>query len=322
VNAILAASASAENPLAGLAVCDRPDTDPAEGWVRLDVRAAALNHHDIWTLRGDVVPRGGLPSVLGTDAAGVDEDGTEYVVHGVLGDPDRGRGDETLDPARSVLSDAGHGTLAERITVPRRNLVPKPPELSWAEAACLPTAWLTAYRMLFTKARARPGDLVLVQGAGGGVATAAVQLGVAAGLAMRVVTRDEGRAARARELGAQEVFLAGERLPADCDVVLDTVGQATWPASLAAVRPGGAVVLCGATTGFGAPTNLARLFSRQITVHGSTMGSLTELRELIRFLVTTGVRPLVDSVAPLESAPDLFHRLISGQAFGKLVVQP
>ncbi|GAA0824348.1 zinc-binding dehydrogenase [Streptosporangium amethystogenes subsp. fukuiense] len=320
--AAFAHATSADDPVSALSVGERPEPIPPDGWVPITVRAASLNHHDVWTLRGAVTPAGGLPCVLGTDAAGVDDDGNEYVIHGVLGDPARGRGDETLDPERSVLSDAGHGTLAARIVVPRRNLVPKPAELSWAEAACLPTAWLTAYRMLFTKARARPGDRVLVQGAGGGVATAAILLARAAGLWVRVVTRDPAKADRAAELGAHEVVMSGTRLPSDCDVVLDTVGQATWKSSLGAVRPGGTVVLSGATTGFDAPTNLARLFSRQINVLGSTMGTRTELEDLIGFLVAGGVRPLVDSVAPLDSAGEQFSRLLSGQVFGKVVVEP
>lgn len=176
--------------------------------------------------------------------------------------------------------------------------------------------------MLFTGARASPGDRLLVQGAGGGVSTAVLLPARAAGLWVRVVTRDPAKAERATELGAHEAVMAGQRLPSDCDIVVDTVGRATWKASLVAAVPGGTVVLCGATSGFDAPTDLGRLFSRQLTVVGSTMGTRTELEDLIRFLLADGVRPLVDSVAPLASARDQFDRLIRGRVFGKLVVEP
>ncbi|MGI5242207.1 zinc-binding dehydrogenase [Dactylosporangium sp. CA-139066] len=321
-----AASTSSDDPLAALAVGDLPDP-PGPGTVPGDpvtvtVRAAALNHHDLWTLKGSVVPAHGLPCVLGTDAAVVDDAGGEYVVHSVLGDPSRGHGDETLDPGRLILSDAGLGALRGRITVPRRNLVPKPPELGWAEAACLPTAWLTAYRMLFTKAGARPGDRVLVHGAGGGVSTAAILLAKGAGLDVQVMTRDAARGERAEALGADRVLLTGATVPGDADIVLDTVGGSTWSTSLAAVRPGGTIVVSGATAGFGVRTNLARLFSRQITVRGSTLGTIDDLRSLLRFVVAAKVRPVIDSVAPLSAARDQFARLASGTAFGKLVIEP
>src|SRR3712207_1174770 len=179
---MLAAAAVAfdqDDPLKGLDISDRPDREVPDGWTTVTVRAAALNHHDVWSLRGVGLKEEQLPMILGCDAAGVDEDGNEVIVHAVVSTPDW-RGDETLDPKRSLLSERHPGTLAEQVAVPRRNLVPKPEALSMADAACLPTAWLTAYRMLFTKAEVVPGSTVLVQGAGGGVATAAVALAAAA----------------------------------------------------------------------------------------------------------------------------------------------
>ena len=163
---MLAAYAAAiipEDPLSGLVVGDRPEPEPGAGWTTVTVRAAALNHHDLWSLRGVGLSAEALPMILGCDAAGIDEDGNEVVVHAVISS-DAWRGDETLDPRRSLLSERHQGTLAERVAVPVRNLIPKPPELSFEHAACLPTAWLTAYRMLFTRGgvvarddRARPG---------------------------------------------------------------------------------------------------------------------------------------------------------------------
>src|SRR4051812_16148300 len=169
--AAYAARTDAEDPLSGLEVGQRPEPVPPAGWTTVSVRAASLNHHDLWSLRGVGLPAERLPMILGCDAAGVDEDGREVIVHAVISD-ESWRGDETLDPRRSLLSERFPGTFAERVAVPRRTLVAKPQELSFAEAACLPTAWLTAYRMLFTRASVSPGATVLVQGAGGGVATA------------------------------------------------------------------------------------------------------------------------------------------------------
>ncbi|HEX8975620.1 MAG TPA: alcohol dehydrogenase catalytic domain-containing protein, partial [Solirubrobacteraceae bacterium] len=179
--AAYAKSINAEDPLAGLEVGERPEPEVPEGWTTVTVRAASLNHHDLWSLRGVGLPEDRLPMILGCDAAGLDEDGNEVIVHAVLSD-DAWRGDETLDPKRSLLSERHPGALAERVAVPRRNLVPKPPELSFEHAACLPTAWLTAYRMLFTRGQITPGMTILVQGATGGVATALTVLGAAAGV--------------------------------------------------------------------------------------------------------------------------------------------
>ena len=308
-----------DDPLAALQVGEHPDPVPRDGWVTVRLRAASLNQHDVWSLRGVGLSEDRLPMVLGCDGAGVDEQGNEVVVHAVVGDPDW-RGDETLDPRRTLLSEKYDGTLADLVQVPRRNLVPKPAGLSFEEAACLPTAWLTAYRMLFTQAGVQPGSTVLVQGAGGGVATALVGLGRAAGLRMWVTSRDEAKRARAAELGAAQAFETGARLPERVDAVMETVGAATWEHSLKSLRQGGTVVVSGATGGHQASTDLRRVFFLQQRIVGSTMGTREELERLVRMLAETGVRPVVDSVLPLEEAAEGLRRLASGDVFGKIVL--
>lgn len=318
--AAYAARLSADDPVSGLEVGERPDPQAQPGWVSVAVRAAALNQHDVWSLRGVGLTEDRLPMILGCDAAGVDEDGNDVVVHAVIGDPDAGGGDETYDPKRSLLSERYDGTLAERVLVPRRNVVPKPAELSFAEAACLPTAWLTAYKMLFSRSGVRPGDTVLVQGAGGGVATAAIAMARAAGLRIWVTSRSEDKRRHALELGAHDVFESGSRLPARVDAVVDSVGQATLDHSIKSCRPGGRVVLCGATSGRTATLELARVFFNQVDVVGSTMGNIGELRALLSFLVSTGVRPVIDSEVALADVRTGFERLAGGDVFGKVVV--
>jgi NADPH:quinone reductase-like Zn-dependent oxidoreductase len=318
--AAYAARLSQDDPLSALEVGEVDDPQPREGWITVEVRAAALNHHDLWSLRGVGLGEDKLPMILGCDAAGVIEDGTEVVVHSVIADPDRGRGDETLDPKRSLLSEVYPGTLAQRVVVPARNLVARPAELSWAEAGSVSTAWLTAYRMLFTKAAVQPGQTVLVQGAGGGVATAAIALGRAAGLRVWATSRSEAKRAKAVALGADQAFENGARLPDRVDAVIETVGEATFGHSLKSVRPGGRVVVCGSTSGPVTPLELQRLFFLQIEVLGSTMGTKTELSQLLAFLVATGVRPVIDSTMPLADARQAFERLEGGDVFGKIVL--
>jgi NADPH:quinone reductase-like Zn-dependent oxidoreductase len=310
---------SADDPLSGLTVGDRPAPEVPDGWVRVHVRAASLNHHDLWSLKGVGLSRERLPMILGCDAAGVTDDGEEVVVHAIVGDPDW-TGDETLDPRRSILSERYQGTLAEQVVVPRRNLLPKPAALSFAEASCLPTAWLTAYRMLFTQSGLRPGDRVLVQGAGGGVATAAIALARVAGLVVWATSRDEHKRARALELGAHEVFEPGARLPERVDAVMETVGRATWSHSMRCLRPGGTLVVSGATTGADPSADLSRLFFLQLRVVGSTMGTRSELEALMRLCAATGLRPLVDEQIPLPEVRRGFERLAAGDVVGKLVV--
>ncbi len=317
--AVTAARIDADDPLAGLELGERPDPSPPDGWTTVTVRAAALNHHDVWTLRGVGISADRLPIVLGCDAAGVDEDGHDVIVHAVIGDPAVAGGDETLDPRRSLLSERFDGTFAQRVAVPRRNLVPMPPALSYTEAACLPTAYLTAYRMLFTRSGLQPGATILVQGAGGGVATALVVIGRAAGFRVWATSRDEEKRSRALELGADQVFPTGARLPGRVDAVMESVGEATWAHSLRALKPGGRIVVCGATSGAVPPADLNRVFFLQLSVVGSTMGTRDELERLATFLEQAGVRPRIDRIMPLAQARDGFAAMIAGDLFGKVV---
>jgi NADPH:quinone reductase-like Zn-dependent oxidoreductase len=316
--AITAAAATPDDPLAGLTLGEYPDPVPPDGWEVVEVRAAALNHHDVWTLRGVGIDPERLPIVLGCDAAGVAADGREVIVHGVIADPDGI--DETLTGGFSILSERYDGTFADRVAVPARNLVEKPASLSFEEAACLPTAWLTAYRMLFTRAELRPGQRVLIQGAGGGVATAAILLARAAGLHVSVTSRDEQKLERAQDLGAHVTVGSGERLPARVDAVVETVGEATWSHSLRSLEPGGVIVVAGATSGMNPPADLARVFFRQLRIVGSTMGTRDELFRLVRMLDATGVRPLIDDVMPMSEGRTAFERMTAGDVFGKLVL--
>jgi NADPH:quinone reductase-like Zn-dependent oxidoreductase len=316
--AVSAVRFAPEDPLSALELGERAEPIAKDGWVTVDVKAASLNHHDIWSLRGVGLKESQLPMILGCDAAGLDPDGNEVIVHALIGDPDY-RGDETMDPGRSLLSEKHQGTIAEQVVVPRRNLVPKPAQLSFAEAACLPTAWLTAYRMLFVNSGVLPGGTVLVQGAGGGVATALIALGKAAGYRMWATSRDESKRARALELGAEASFESGARLPDRVDAVMETVGQATWGHSMKSLKPGGRIVISGATSGNAPPAELTRLFFLQLSVVGSTMGTRDELEKLAQFLATTGLRPLIDSEIPLREAREGFAKMESGNVFGKIV---
>ncbi|MCF6507647.1 Zn-dependent oxidoreductase [Blastococcus sp. MG754426] len=307
-----------KDPLSVLEIGERPEPEAPDGWTTIQVKAVSLNHHDLFSLQGIGLPAERMPMILGTDAAGIDEDGNEVVVHGVISTPDW-MGDETLDPKRSLLSEVHQGSMAEKVAVPRRNLLPKPAELSFAEAACLPTAWLTAYRMLFVKSGLRPGQTVLVQGASGGVATALIVLGRAAGYRIWVTGRSEEKRAAALALGAEQAFESGARLPERVDGVMETVGEATWGHSIKSLKPGGVLVTSGATTGFNPGAELNRVFFTQLSVIGSTMGTKSELEALIRMCAVTGVRPQIDVELPLADAREGFARMLEGRTNGKIV---
>jgi NADPH:quinone reductase-like Zn-dependent oxidoreductase len=300
-------------PLDALGVGERPEPElPGDDWVTVEVRASSLNHHDLWSLRGVGLTEAQLPMILGCDAAGVDDAGNEVVVYPVLPDPADPRG-------ISLFSERYQGTLAERVAAPRANLVPKPAALSFADAACLPTAWLTAYHMLTARGRVEEAEAVLVQGAGGGVATAAVALAVALGKRVYATSRDAAKRARVAELGATAVE-PGARLPERVDVVIETVGAATFDHSLKCAAPGARIVVSGATAGHEAVVNLRRVFAMRLEILGSMMGTRAELAGLLELCAAQGLRPVVDSVHGLSEARDAFAKLAAGDVFGKIVL--
>jgi NADPH:quinone reductase-like Zn-dependent oxidoreductase len=320
---MLAAYADCVNrdaPLSCLRVGEiKPGETPTE-WVDVHVRAAALNHHDIWALRGQALSADRTPMVLGSDAAGVTADGREVIVHAVIGEAGAS-GDQTLDVRRSLLSEVYPGTLAEIVRVPAGNLVDKPAAFTFDEAACLPTAWLTAYRMIERKSQTRPGDTLLVQGAGGGVSSAAIVLGSALGRRVWVTSRSERKRAWALGLGADAAFEPGARLPEKVDAVIETVGESTWDHSLRSLRPGGTIVVSGATSGPNPPADLNRVFFLQLSIVGSTMGTREDLVHLVGLLATSGVRPAIDSVLPLASIAEGFAAMEQGEVLGKIVAR-
>jgi NADPH:quinone reductase-like Zn-dependent oxidoreductase len=316
--AVYAAEPSPQDPIAALRVGERPEPEVPEGWVRVAVKAASLNMHDLWTLRGVGIKPEQFPMILGCDGAGVLEDGTEVVLHSVIGDPDWS-GDETLDPRRTLLTEKHQGTFADYVVVPKRNALPKPAGLSFAEAACMGTAWLTAYRMLFVNSGLRPGQTMLVQGASGGVSTALVQLGRAAGFRVWVTGRTEEKRALAESLGAHRAFESGARLPERVDAVFETVGKATWSHSMKALKPGGTLVISGATSGDASAAELPRLFFLQLRVVGSTMGTREELGDLLSFCDLTGLRPQIGAELPFERVEEGLRAMLDGETAGKIV---
>ena len=316
-----AVAASMEDPLSALEVGQVDEPNVPEGWALVDVKAVSLNHHDVWSLRGVGLPEERLPMIIGCDAAGVDEKGDAVIVHAVIGDPEF-PGGEIIDPRRTLLSELHPGTLAERVAVPRRNLVAKPESLSFEEACCLPTAWLTAYRMLFARSGLRPGQTVLVQGAGGGVSSSAIELGRAAGFRVWATSREERKRDFALECGAHAVFESGERLPDKVDVVLETVGKATWGHTLRSLKPGGRVVIAGATSGHDPAAELNRVFFKELEIVGSTMGTLEDLHNLVSMIDATGIRPRIDKTFPLGEVAEGIRALAEGDVLGKIVINP
>jgi len=300
------------DPLAALEVGDRPEPEPLTDWVTVEIKASSLNHHDLWSLRGVGLSKDNLPMILGCDAAGIGPDGHEVVVHAMIVDPPSG-------PPSSMLSEHFQGTFAERVTVPAGNLLPKPSVLSFAEAACLPTAWLTAYRMLTTKGRLPDGGSVLVQGAGGGVATAAVVLSQALGARVYATSRDAGKRERIAALGATALE-PGARLPERVDVVIETVGAATFDHSMKCAKVGGRIVVSGATAGHLPEVNLRRVLALQLEILGSTMGTTEELGALLALCTEHEVRPVIDSEFAFDDVRDAFAKLESGNVFGKVVL--
>lgn len=335
-----------DDPLRNLAVGERPEPEPRPGWSLVRVEAASLNHHDIWSLRGRSSQPVRPPQVLGCDASGVvvahgqgetgDAPGVgeAVVVHSVVSCgrcPACRDGQELLCRRLALLSEGDNpGTLAELVAVPTANLIPRPPGLDAVAAACLPTTYLTAYRMLFSRAGLRPGMSVLVQGASGGVATAALVLARATGLRALATSRDESKRALALELGAVAAFAPDrEALGAvreqtgglGVDAVIETVGEATWELSLRALRAGGSIVVAGATAGGDPPARLNRMFWLQLSVLGSTMGTRGELERVVAMAGSGAFRPHVGETLALGEAATAFAQLAAGEQRGKIVLR-
>jgi NADPH:quinone reductase-like Zn-dependent oxidoreductase len=340
-----AASVGGDDPISNLAVGELPDRQAGPNEAVVAVETGSLNHHDLWTLKGvasrPVVP----PQVLGCDAAGVvtgyggsDQPlpiGSRVVVHSVLGcgKCDRcGEGLTHLCRRVGILSEPGYpGALTNRLVVPVQNLIALPETVSFETAACLPTAYVTAHHALFTRAQCKSRDTVLIHGASGGFAIAAMQLCKVAGINVFVTSRSavKGQAAVDRGLASRSFTTdsadAKEIVSATdgngVDAVLDSVGAATWDLSLRSLRTGGTLVSVGATSGPNPPAQLNRIFWRHLTIAGSSMGTKEELQTLVEMCATQRLEPLVDQVFELSETPQALRKLAEGNALGKLVIR-
>jgi NADPH:quinone reductase-like Zn-dependent oxidoreductase len=298
---------------------DAPEPVAGNGEVLIRVRAASLNHLDIWVRRG--LPSVPKPRILGADAAGIRADTGERVVI----NPGLEHG-ETI----SVIGEHTDGTHAELIAVPESNVYPIPDSLSFENAAAFPLVFETAWRMLVTKANLQPGEWVLAWGIGGGVATASLVIAKALGAHCVVTSSSDAKLERARDLGADLTVnhatedvakRVKEATDGGVDVVVETVGADTWATSLGVARPAGRICVCGATSGANPPANLHRIWWKQLTIYGSTMGTKQDF-EAVYELVTSGrVKPVIDSVLPLAEARAAHERLESGAQMGKIVLR-
>jgi NADPH:quinone reductase-like Zn-dependent oxidoreductase len=327
-----------------LRVDDLESPKPGRGEVVLKVLCAGLNHLDIWVRRGRPGTQLKMPHVLGSDAVGVvtavgegvekPAVGDQVIVNPALGCGDCEfcrRGEQSLCASFGIIGLNGPGTLAEEAVVPAYNCYPKPPHLTDEEAGCFALTYVTAWRMLVTRAQLKPGQSVLIHGVGGGVATCALQLAKRIGAEVFVTSSSNEKLSRARELGADHTinyeaanvveWIKGHAGGRGVDVAVDAVGAATWPLDLACIRKGGTVVLCGVTTGSKGETDLRTLYWNQLNVLGSTMGSAEDFRQLVVAANVNQLRPIIDAVFPLDRVRDAMARLEQGRQFGKIVVR-
>ncbi len=306
--------------------------DPAVGPDDVRVRpvASALNHMDLWVTKGK--PRPHLPHIPGCDVAGVVEAvgsqvtsvvvGDEVVVNPAVSPLDMvvAHGDDApVYPGFQIVGEQRWGGHAELLTVPARNVLPKPVGRSWAECAAFPLATLTAYRML-RRARLAMGESVLIVGIGGGVSMAALALAKAMGATVYGTSRDPETRRRAVEAGAEAAFASDEDWPVRCEVVVESVGPATWDRSIRALLPGGRMVVCGGTSGPVVEVNLPRLFFKQHEIIGSTMGGYGEF-ERVTTLLGQGLPVAVDLEVPIGEYPRALERLAEGRQVGKVVLR-
>jgi NADPH:quinone reductase-like Zn-dependent oxidoreductase len=339
---------TASGGLQHLQISDVPDAPaPSAGEVRVAVRAAALNHLDLFVVEGMPGIDLRFPHVVGADAAGVVESlgagvaglrpGDRVLVNPGISDGTCEfcrAGEDSLCVSYGILGEHRSGTMAELVTVPARNCAPIPaptPELSWAEAAAFSLVTLTAWRMVVTRARVRAGETVLVWGIGGGVALTTLRIAKLLGATVFVTSSSDAKLEAARRLGAdltlnhrtqnvaQEVRARTQRR--GVDVAIDNVGAATWDDSLRCLARGGRLVICGATSGPKVSLDLRRLFWHHWSILGSTMGNAAEYAEILRRLGRGELRPVVDRVYPLARAREAYERLAKGEQLGKVVVE-
>jgi NADPH:quinone reductase-like Zn-dependent oxidoreductase len=321
MRAVWASKGNPENPLASLRNDIVKVPDVPEGLVKVKMVAVGLNYHDIFTLRGFGMFKLTFPLILGNEGAGTLEDGTEVIIFPVMGNPQY-KGDGTLDPERHVLGELTQGALAEYVVVPERNIVKKPKNMSWETASVLGIAWLTAYRMLFTRSGLRRGQTMLVQGSTGGVATALIQLGCAAGMTVWTTGRTEEKRALALKLGAHRAFASGEELPEKVQAVFDMSGEQTLKHSMESLGTGGTLVCCGLHSGRQfVEVDIKKLFIQGINIHGTYAGNREDFDGLIKFVSEKGIVPHVGEILPLDRAEDGFRMIMEGTVQGKVVIK-
>jgi NADPH:quinone reductase-like Zn-dependent oxidoreductase len=332
----------AHGDLDQLKLGDRPLPEPGPGQVRVRLRRAALNHLDLWVVRGLPGVPIELPHIPGADGAGV-IDALGPGVSGLeLGQEvvfDAGlscgtcemclKGEQSLCVSFGVMGEHCDGTLAEHVLVSALSIAPRPGHLSWDEAAAFGLTYLTAWRMLINRGRLRPGETVLIHGIGSGVSLACLQLATSMGARVFVTSRSEEKLARASELGAEATIPTGEGVAREVrrltgkrgvDVVVDSVGKATWGESLKAAAKGGRVLTCGATSGPNPPEAIHIIFWNQLEIIGSTMGSREDWRQVVAAVSSFKLRPVIDSVRPLEQGREAFERMEKAEQFGKIVL--
>jgi NADPH:quinone reductase-like Zn-dependent oxidoreductase len=328
MKAVVATGINHDNPLSVLELAQHAEPIERPYWSTIAVRSTTVNHHDIWSLQGVGLSAEQTPMILGTDASGVlTEDipgrhglkvGSEVVLYTMIGSDGAG---VIPGERRSILSEKYPGTMAEYTSVPSANVFAKPANLTFDEAAALGTSWLTSYALVFSSAQVKPGDTILIQGAGGGVSTAAIQLAHAAGLEVFVTSRSPEKREQALMLGADAVFESGARLPRKVDAVIESVGAATWSHSVKSVRPGGTIAICGATSGDQPGAELTRIFFQDIRVQGTTLGSREDFARLLRFVEHRDLHPILDTTYSFDEAPRAFRRMIEGRVFGNLGIR-
>jgi NADPH:quinone reductase-like Zn-dependent oxidoreductase len=319
--------------------------EPTEDEVVLNVHSAGLNHLDIWVRKGRPGLKIAMPHILGSDAAGVVTDVGANVKNINIGDevilnPGLScgcceycnRGEQSECASFEIVGMARQGTFAEKIAVPFYNVLPKPAHMNFDEAGAFALSYLTAWRMLMTRARLKPGQTVLIHGVGGGVALSALQLAKLAGAEVIVTSSSDEKLTRAIQLGAEHTInyrkvddvaqcVRDVTSGRGVDIVIDTVGAATWSIDFSAVCRGGKIVLCGVTSGPQAPTNLQILYWNQLTILGSTMGSDKDFRQMLKAVTAAKLKPVIDSVIPLAEVKDAMGKMEEGKQFGKIVLK-